>query len=153
MRLAVGGTIEAIHLAMKYGWAINLAGGYHHAKPSGGEGGCFYADVPLAIRSIRKQFPDLKVLIVDLDAHQGNGNAAYAKDDKNLFIYDMYNKNEYPVYDQRLEDNPLYDGKQALKYVKFNCPLDGGYLGTTAFSKYIKLSIPWFSSWPLLGAR
>jgi histone deacetylase 11 len=151
MRLAVGGTIEAVLQAMKYGWAINLAGGYHHAKPSAGEGGCFYADVPLAIKRVRKQFPEIKVLIVDLDAHQGNGNATYAKDDKNIFIYDMYNKNEYPVYDRRPED-PLYDGKQALKYVKFNCPLDGGYLGTTAFSKYMNLSIPWFSSWPLLGA-
>lgn len=152
MRLAVGGTIQTVQLAMQHGWAINLAGGYHHAKPDKGEGGCFFADVPLAIKRIRKQHPALKVLIVDLDAHQGNGNAAYVNNDKNLFIFDMYNKNEYPVYDLRNEDNALYDGKQALKFVRFNCPLDGGYLGTTAFSQYMNLSIPWFSSFPIIGA-
>lgn len=152
LRVATGGTIKAAELALKHGWSINLGGGYHHAKPHQGEGGCFYADVPLAIKRLHDANADLKVLIIDLDAHQGNGNAHYAKHDKRIFIFDMYNKNEYPVYDLRPEYNALYDGKEALKHVQFPCPLDGGYMGTTAFSSYIGLSIPWFSSWPLLGA-
>jgi histone deacetylase 11 len=152
LRVATGGTIKAAELALKYGWSINLAGGFHHAKPHQGEGGCFYADVPLAIKRLHDVNPDLKVLIVDLDAHQGNGNAHYAQHDKRIFIFDMYNKNEYPVYDLRIQENPLYDGKQALKHVQFPCALDGGYMGTTAFSKYVGLSIPWFSDWPLIGA-
>lgn len=144
LRYATGGTIKAVELALDEGWAINLGGGYHHAKPNGGEGGCFYADAPLAILRARQDRPDLKVLIIDLDAHQGNGNAAFAATDDNLYIFDMYNKNEYPVYDQRPE-NPLYDGKRALAHVDFPLPLDGGYLGTTGFSEICDLSIPWLS--------
>lgn len=52
MKYAVGGTIEAAKLALKYGWAINLAGGYHHAKVDKGEGGCVYADIPIAIKKL-----------------------------------------------------------------------------------------------------
>ena len=62
--------------AIECGWAINLAGGYHHASKTRGEGFCVYADITLAAHYARKMYPDKvkKVMIVDLDAHQGNGH-------------------------------------------------------------------------------
>jgi histone deacetylase 11 len=50
MRYATAGTVLAAQLALKYGWSINLSGGYHHAKDDGGEGFCVYADIPLFMR-------------------------------------------------------------------------------------------------------
>jgi histone deacetylase 11 len=75
IRLATGGTILASQLALKHGWSINLGGGFHHSKYEGGEGFCFFADIPLAIQELltNKDLGVNKVLIVDLDAHQGNG--------------------------------------------------------------------------------
>ena len=96
MRLAVAGTMKALELAQKEGWAINLSGGYHHAKPERGEGFCVYSDIALAAKAYLKQHPNKKVLIVDLDAHQGNGHEMCLKDEKRAFIFDMYNKHIYP---------------------------------------------------------
>ncbi|MHB9154283.1 MAG: histone deacetylase family protein [Endomicrobiales bacterium] len=96
MRYATGGTILGAVLALRHGWAINLAGGYHHAKANCGGGLCFYADVPIAVKKLQKQHPGLSVLIVDLDAHQGNGNAAVFRGDPNVHIFDIYNGTVYP---------------------------------------------------------
>jgi len=154
MRLATGGTILSAQLAMKYGWAINLSGGYHHAQPNHGEGGCIFADVPLAIKNIREkeEYKNIRVLIIDLDAHQGNGNALCLKNDPLTFIFDMHNANEYPVYNTQTKVNPIYNGKTSAQYIRFNNPLNGGYLGTTACAQYLNMSIPLFSSLPFIGA-
>jgi histone deacetylase 11 len=96
MRLATGGTILGISLALRYGWAINLSGGYHHAKADMGEGFCFFSDVPIALKSIWKSKPDLKVLLVDLDAHQGNGFSSVLAKEPRIAILDMYNDFIYP---------------------------------------------------------
>ena len=110
MRYAVQGTIVAANLALEYGWAINLGGGFHHAKVNQGEGFCVYADIPLAIRKLQQEQRITKALIVDLDAHQGNGlptihcvpspeeddKTAYIRHDDNVDIFDMYNKDNYP---------------------------------------------------------
>jgi histone deacetylase 11 len=99
MKLATEGTISAVYLAFKYGWAVNLSGGYHHAQPDNGGGFCFFADIPLAIQIMREkeQYKDTKVLIVDLDAHHGDGHAVCCEDDPNTYIFDMYNGQTYPV--------------------------------------------------------
>lgn len=117
MRYATGGTVLTAQLAMQYGWAINLSGGYHHAKPNKAEGGCFFADIPLAIKKLRLSLnkPDLNVLIVDLDAHRGNGLAMYVQNDPHTFLFDMYNNNVYPGNIDNTE-----------QYITFNNPLDGG---------------------------
>jgi histone deacetylase 11 len=96
MRAAAGGTILGVRLALRYGWAINLSGGYHHAKSDRGEGFCVYADVPIALHSLWKEMPDLKVLIVDLDAHQGNGNSTILGSDPRVGILDMFNDYIFP---------------------------------------------------------
>lgn len=96
MLLATGGTIQAAQLALKHGWAINLSGGYHHAKAKSGEGFCVYADIPIAINVLWQNNPKLKVMVIDLDAHQGNGVSSILKKDPRTYIIDVYNAQEYP---------------------------------------------------------
>jgi histone deacetylase 11 len=124
MRWAAGGTVLGAKLALEHGWAINLSGGYHHAKPNGAEGGCLFADIPLAIKKARETNPNLKVLIIDLDAHQGNGNAYFAQQDPSLFIFDMYNTNEYPVF----TGSSRAGSEDTRQWIKFAHPLRGGKL-------------------------
>ncbi len=93
---AVSGTLLAANLALEYGWAINLSGGYHHAKYSSGGGFCYFADVPYAVVSLREKKPGIKVLIIDLDAHQGNGFESWFGEDPNIFFFDVFNAEIYP---------------------------------------------------------
>jgi histone deacetylase 11 len=76
MRYATGGTVLACRLALEHGVAINLGGGHHHAASGWGGGFCVYADVPLAVKILHEEGKVGRVLVVDLDAHQGNGTAA-----------------------------------------------------------------------------
>ncbi|MFH0897985.1 MAG: histone deacetylase [bacterium] len=116
IRWATQGTIQAGLLALEHDWAINLAGGYHHAKESGGQGFCFFADIVLAIKEILKIFPDYNFLIVDLDAHQGNGHESYRRTDQQIKghvdIFDMYNGWIYP------QDN------QEKPYITYDVPVN-----------------------------
>eukprot|EP01112_Ceratiomyxa_fruticulosa_P016950 TRINITY_DN5196_c0_g1_i1.p1 TRINITY_DN5196_c0_g1~~TRINITY_DN5196_c0_g1_i1.p1 ORF type:complete len:390 (+),score=55.87 TRINITY_DN5196_c0_g1_i1:98-1171(+) len=99
MLYATSGSILAGKLALEKGWSINLSGGYHHCCSYEGGGFCAYADITLSIHHLRKNFPKIKdVMIIDLDAHQGNGHERdkLKFQDKNLFILDMYNKDIYP---------------------------------------------------------
>lgn len=78
------------------GWAINLSGGYHHASFNSGGGFCIYPDISLAIHYLRTRRNIRKIMIIDLDAHQGNG---YAKDypiDDEIYIVDCYNFRIFP---------------------------------------------------------
>ena len=99
MRLATKGTILAAESALENQIAVNLSGGYHHARRDNGEGFCIYSDIGVAIYQLRNsqkiKFDD-KVLVIDLDAHQGNGIARIFYEDKNVLIFDMYNKDIYP---------------------------------------------------------
>jgi len=95
-RTAVGGTILAGRLAMDYGIAINLGGGYHHAKPDSGEGFCIYADIPIAVRILQDERRIRRALVVDLDVHQGNGTAACLADDDEVFCFSMHQEGIYP---------------------------------------------------------
>jgi histone deacetylase 11 len=60
-------------LAKKLGWAINLSGGFHHASFNMGGGFCVYPDISLAVHYIQTRLELKRVMIIDLDAHQGNG--------------------------------------------------------------------------------
>jgi histone deacetylase 11 len=60
MKRATAGRLLGARLALKHGWAINLSGGYHHAKKDSGSGFCFYADIPLAIHTLWEENPSLK---------------------------------------------------------------------------------------------
>ena len=97
MRYATSGTILAAKAAFQHGWAINLGGGFHHAHAKEGGGFCVFADITLAIRNLREAAGrPLKVMIIDLDAHQGNGHERDFLGDKDPFIFDAYNPSIYP---------------------------------------------------------
>ena len=76
MQRATYGSLIGACAAVEKGWSINLSGGYHHCSRSSGGGFCVFADITLAIRSVKKWYPNSikKVMIIDLDAHQGNGH-------------------------------------------------------------------------------
>ena len=77
-------------------WAVNLSGGYHHAKKDKGSGFCALADIPLAIHRIRKDKPNAKFLIVDLDNHRGDGHEEIFQGDKQVDVFDMYSSADFP---------------------------------------------------------
>jgi histone deacetylase 11 len=103
MRWAVRGTVLAARAALERGVAVNLGGGFHHAKRDTGEGFCLYADVAVAVRQLRAEgsmAAGRRIAYVDLDAHQGNGVCHQFMDDRDVFIFDMYNPALYPSYDE-----------------------------------------------------
>ncbi|XLR01088.1 hypothetical protein S83_067286 [Arachis hypogaea] len=70
----VGGTILSAKLAKERGWAINVGGGFHHYSAEKGDGFCAYADISLCIHFALVRLNISRVMIIDLDAHQGNGH-------------------------------------------------------------------------------
>lgn len=95
-RLAVQGTINAAFMALTDGIAANLAGGTHHAFPDHGEGFCVLNDVAVAVRVLQTACWARRVLILDLDVHQGNANAAFFAEDENVFTFSMHGAKNYP---------------------------------------------------------
>ena len=95
-RLASGGTLLAAREALKCGVAINLGGGYHHAKPDCGEGFCIFADIPIAIRKLQEEGKIKTAMVFDLDVHQGNGTAVCLEDDDTTFTFSMHQGDIYP---------------------------------------------------------
>jgi histone deacetylase 11 len=106
MRYCAGGTVLACRLALEHGIAINLGGGYHHAADSWGDGFCVYADIPLAAAILHDEGRVNKVLVVDLDAHQGNGTAAVIRPWPWASILDIYEEDLFPSVKQP-EDFPI----------------------------------------------
>lgn len=99
MRWATQGTIDAAMWAVQHRCAINLSGGYHHAHADHGEGFCLFADVPVAIATLRaagKLSRTDKILVIDLDAHRGNGYESVCETDYAVQFFDVYNKRAYP---------------------------------------------------------
>ncbi|KAL6534003.1 histone deacetylase [Orobanche hederae] len=92
----VGGTILAAKLAKERGWAINIGGGFHHCSAENGGGFCAYADISLCIYFAFIRFNISRVMIIDLDAHQGNGYEKDFCDDRRVYILDVYNPDIYP---------------------------------------------------------
>jgi histone deacetylase 11 len=101
MRLATGGTVLACRLALENGVSINLGGGFHHAAAAWGGGFCVYADTPLAAEILRSEGLVNKVMVVDLDAHQGNGTAAVFQEWPWASILDVYQEDLFPARKER----------------------------------------------------
>jgi len=117
-RLAVQGTINATFMALQDGLSGNLAGGTHHAMPGHGEGFCVLNDVAVAIRVIERSRWVRRVLIVDLDVHHGNGNAAFFADDAAVFTFSMHGEKNYPFLKPPSDlDVPLPDGTDDAAYL------------------------------------
>lgn len=103
MRWAVAGSLVAGREALTHGVAVNLSGGYHHAKPDGGEGFCVFNDVAYLVHGLRREGrlkPDDRIAYIDLDAHQGNGVCHHFHADRQMFIYDAFNPRIYPSSDR-----------------------------------------------------
>jgi len=109
--VATGGTVLASKLALEYRIACNTAGGSHHANFDGGAGYCVFNDVAVAANYLLNKGLVKKILIVDLDVHQGNGNSDIFKNNKDVFTFSMHSKSNYPAkksksdLDIELEDN------------------------------------------------
>ena len=93
---AVAGTLAAARAAMVDGLAANLAGGTHHAFADRGEGYCVFNDVAVAIRTLQAEEPLLHAMVVDLDAHQGNGTHAIFAGDRFVYTYSVHVGRNYP---------------------------------------------------------
>jgi histone deacetylase 11 len=107
MRWAVAGSLVAAREALAHGVAVNLSGGYHHAKPNGGEGFCVFNDIAYLIHGLRTEgrlTADDRVAYVDLDAHQDNGVSHFFRADPRVFMYDVFNPGIYPAYDRAARD-------------------------------------------------
>ena len=94
--IAVGGTILTAKLALQSGLACNTAGGTHHAFPSYGSGFCIFNDLAIASRILQQEGLAQKILIIDLDVHQGDGTAWIFKDDPSVFTFSMHCDINFP---------------------------------------------------------
>jgi histone deacetylase 11 len=119
MRLASGGTLMACRLALQNGLAINLSGGYHHADQNHGEGFCCYSDVPIALKLLKQEGKLGQALIIDTDAHQGNGFANVLRDTNWGHVLDLFDESVFP-FPKVLEDIsvPLPEGTNGQDYLK-----------------------------------
>ena len=96
-RCAAGGTLLAAQRAPDCGIAINLGGGFHHARPEAGEGFSIFADIPIAIRALQAEGKIRRALVIDLDVHQGNGTAECLADDPSTCTFSMHQGDIYPI--------------------------------------------------------
>jgi acetoin utilization deacetylase AcuC-like enzyme len=115
-RRSVGATIAAARVALSQGVAANLAGGTHHASASKGGGFCVFNDIAVAARLMQAEWHRhhrqlLRVAVVDLDVHQGNGTAAIFRDDPTVFTLSLHGEHNFPFRKEPGDlDVPLPDG-------------------------------------------
>ena len=93
---AVGGTVLASNLALEYGLALNLTGGYHHAFADFGSGFCMLNDLYLSAQSMLNHAYVDKILIFDCDVHQGDGTAKLAENNANIFTVSLHGEKNFP---------------------------------------------------------
>lgn len=118
-RLAVQGTINAGLMALQDGISGNLAGGTHHAMPGHGEGFCVYNDVAVAVKVLKMSKWVNRVLIIDCDVHQGNGNAYFFDEIEDVYTFSMHGKKNYPfIKPSSTFDIGLDDGTGDKEYLQ-----------------------------------
>lgn len=110
-RVIARGTIQCAEYALQYGIAMNIAGGTHHAFTNRGEGFCLLNDIALAARYLLDNHKAQRILVVDLDVHQGNGTAEIFRNEPAVFTFSMHGANNYPrIKEQSDCDLALPDG-------------------------------------------
>jgi acetoin utilization deacetylase AcuC-like enzyme len=95
-RRSAGATIAACRSALAVGCGVNLAGGTHHAHRGHGEGFCVFNDAAVAARAMQAEGLATRVLIVDLDVHQGDGTAEIFAGDPSVFTFSLHGRNNFP---------------------------------------------------------
>ena len=117
--VATGGTVLASKLALEHQIACNTAGGSHHANFDGGAGYCVFNDVAVAANYLLNKGLVKKILIVDLDVHQGNGNSDIFENNKDVFTFSMHSKSNYPAKKSKSDlDIELDDNTEDEKYIE-----------------------------------
>ena len=121
--VATGGTVLASKLAIKNGVACNTAGGSHHANFNGGAGYCVFNDVAVAAQYLLDRGLAGRILIIDLDVHQGNGSADIFITNNNVFTFSMHSKSNYPakksISDCDVELENDMEDKEYLRILRF----------------------------------
>lgn len=95
--IIANGTIHCTQFALHYGIAMNIAGGTHHAFTDRGEGFCLLNDMAMAANYLLHHQQVNKIMVVDLDVHQGNGTAEIFQNDPRVFTFSMHGANNYPM--------------------------------------------------------
>ena len=113
-----GGTVECCIKAFENGISLNVAGGTHHAFSDKGEGFCLLNDQAIAAQHLINKFDLNKVLIIDLDVHQGNGTAEIFEGNDKVFTFSMHGKKNYPFQKRKSDlDIELLDGTGDQQYL------------------------------------
>lgn len=124
-RRSVGATIAACRIAFKEGVAANIAGGTHHAYADKGGGFCVFNDAAVASRLMQAEFSrgragssGLRVAVIDLDVHQGNGTASIFRNDPSVFTLSIHGQKNFPFRKEASDlDVDLPDGCQDDEYL------------------------------------
>jgi acetoin utilization deacetylase AcuC-like enzyme len=119
-RRSAGATLAAAKVALEEGLAANLAGGTHHAYRNRGSGFCVFNDSAIAARALQREIhPKLKVAIVDLDVHQGNGTAAILQNDPSIFTLSIHGEHNFPFQKETSDlDIGLENGCSDKQYLE-----------------------------------
>ena len=118
-RRSVGATLAAARAALVEGVAANLAGGTHHAWASRGSGYCVFNDVAVAARILQAEVPRLRIVVVDLDVHQGDGTAAIFAGDASVFTISLHGAKNFPFRKVASDlDVALPDGCGDAEYLR-----------------------------------
>jgi acetoin utilization deacetylase AcuC-like enzyme len=113
------GTIDCSLHALQFGIALNVAGGTHHAFADRGEGFCLLNDMAIASNYLLRKGLSKKILIIDLDVHQGNGTAKIFENNTNVFTFSMHGAHNYPFHKEFSDlDIPLIDGMKDAEYLQ-----------------------------------
>tara|TARA_Y100001949_G_C15943690_1_gene311386 strand:- start:21 stop:914 length:894 start_codon:yes stop_codon:yes gene_type:complete len=116
--VATGGTVLASKLALDSKLACNTAGGSHHATFNFGAGYCVFNDVAVAANYLKNKGYAKKILILDLDVHQGNGNSEIFQNDKDVLTFSMHCGTNYPAKKSKSDiDVPLNENMEDKEYL------------------------------------
>ena len=112
------GTLDGARYSRRDGVAFNIAGGTHHSFRESGEGFCVFNDIAVAANVLLATGEAARVLVVDLDVHQGNGTAAIFSDEPRVFTLSVHGERNYPLRKQRSDlDIGLPDGTEDEEYL------------------------------------
>lgn len=100
-RFIAKGTVDCVQYALENGVAMNVAGGTHHAFAGSGEGFCIFNDFAIAANYYLSRGLLKRILIVDLDVHQGNGTAKIFENEERVFTFSMHGEKNYPLRKER----------------------------------------------------
>ncbi len=125
-RIIADGTLKGCHFSLQHGISMNIAGGTHHAYSDHGEAFCMLNDQAIAATYLLKEGLAKKILIVDLDVHQGNGTAEIFQYNPDVFTFSMHGASNYPFRKEKSDlDIPLEKGttdESYLSILKENLP-------------------------------